>query len=638
MTRPLGYLSVVAGLVAVCLLMGSPVGQGAWAYSEAPMLTELVRSGALPPVEKRLPESPVMVKPFEKPGTYGGTWRRAYTGLSDLVGARRVLYDPLVRWSPDYKIIPNLAHRWEASEDGRVFTFHLVKGVKWSDGAPFTADDILFYYEDVLLNKELTASLPRWIAPTGKPPVVTKIDDFTIRFEFDAPYSLFLERLACPDAMALVTKPKHYLKRFHAKYADPKELEALLQERKVSSWARLFLDVSDVKHAQFTEKHLPSICAWITKVPAPAKRFVMERNPYYWKVDTAGNQLPYIDTVVHELQAEAQTIVLKAVAGEIDMQGRRLGGMQNSVLLKSALKKGTYRLVPKVSTASVGLLLAPNLNHQDPVTRAVLNDARFRKAISYAINRSEINKTFYAGQGHPRQAAPLKESPFYSASYEKAYIDYDPAKANALLDEMGLKKNSSGKRLRPDGEPLRLSLDVTVDVQLHVDTAEILASNLKAIGIDTEVKSEARELFRQRTLTAAHDIALWGGDGGMECLLDPRWYFPYSTESLHAPLFGLWYQSGGTKGTEPPEEIKTLCKIYDQILTSVSDEKKKELFGKIIEANEKNLWVIGLVYDPPDYYVVSKKMHNVAERDFQSWMYPNPGPIYPEQFFFESGQ
>lgn len=486
----------------------------------------------------------------------------------------------------------------------------------------------------MLLNKELTPVLPKWIAPRGNPPLVSKIDTYTLRFEFDAPYSLFLERLASPEAMALVTKPKHFLKKFHKKYADPLELEALLQQRKTSSWAKLFQDVSDVKHAQFTEKDLPSLCAWITTVPAPAKRFVMERNPYYWKVDTEGNQLPYIDTVVHELQADAQTVVLKAVAGEIDMQGRRLGGMQNTVLLKSGEKKGAYRLVPKISTASVGLLLAPNLNHQDPVMNAIMNDPRFRKALSLAINREEINKTFYHGEGIPRQAAPLKESPFYSPTYERAFIEYDPNKANALLDEAGLKKDAKGKRLRPDGKPLRVSLDVSLDVQAHVDTAEIIASNLKAIGIDAEVKAEARELFRQRTLNAAHDIALWGGDGGMECLLEPRWYFPYSTESLHAPLYGLWYQSGGTKGLEPPEEIKELCSLYDQILTTPSEEKKKELFGKIIEANERNLWIIGIVYDPPDYYVVSKKMFNVPAKDFQSWIYPNPGPIHPEQFSF----
>jgi len=609
-----------------------------YAFSEAPALAEKVKAGSLPTVDKRLPADPVVVKPVDRPGTFGGTWRRAYTGLSDLVGARRIVYDPLVRWSPDYKVVPNLATKWEVSEKGRVFTFHLVKGVRWSDGEPFTADDILFYMEDILMNKELTPAAPKWIAPEEVTPKVTKIDDYTIRFEFDKPYGLFLQQLACPHAMALVTKPKHYLKKFHPKYAKPEEIDALMKEHKVTSWVKLFHDASDLSRAQFVSKNLPSICAWITTVPAPAKRFIMERNPYYWKVDTEGKQLPYIDTIVHDLQAEAQTIVLKAIAGEIDMQGRNLGGMQNSVLLLASAGEGKYRLVPKTSTASVGLLLAPNLNHKDPAMRQVLSDPRFRKALSHAINRKEINKIVYRGKGLPRQAAPLKESDFYDASYEKAYLEYDPAKAAALLDEMGVKLGSDTKRLRPDGKPLQLSLDVLVRIQSWVDIAEIVASNLKSLGIDTEVKSEAPELFRQRTQNAQHDIALWPGDGGMECLLEPRWYFPYSSESLNAPLYAQWYQTGGKKGEEPPAAIKAMMETYDQIVGTVSEQEQKQLFTKIIKANEENLWVVGLVHDPPDFYVVSKDMYNVPKKDFQSWIYPNPGPIHPEQFSFTKGK
>ncbi len=633
MRRWMGFSKLVAGPAALLLLIPGILCLEAFAFDEAPMLAKLVKDKKLPAVGKRLPPSPVVITPVEKVGVYGGSWRRAYIGLSDLVGARRILYDPLVRWSPDHKIVPNLARKWEIEKDGRIFTFHLVKGARWSDGEPFTANDILFYFEDILLNKELTTSIPKWLGPTGVPPKVTKIDDYTIRFEFDKPYGVFVQQLACPHGMALVTKPKHYLKKFHKKYVKPDELEALLKEKNVSSWVKLFQDASSIRHALFITDKMPSMCAWITKVPAPATRFVMERNPYYWKVDTKGNQLPYIDRIVHELQAESQTILLKAVAGEIDMQGRRLGGMQKSILLLANLDQGKYKLVPKVSTASVGLLLAPNLNHRDPVMKKIMWDSRFRKAVSLAINRTEINKIIYRGKGDPRQAAPLKQSAFYSPTYEKAYTKHDPAKAAALLKEMGLKPGKDGKLLRPDGKPLQIALEVMASIQSWVDAAEILASNLKQVGIDAEVKSDSRGLFRQRVQTAAHDMALWPGDGGMEPVLEPRWYFPYSAESLNAPFFGQWFQSGGTKGEEPPPEIKEIMDTYNEIVVTASDEKKKELFRKILEANEKNLWVIGLVHTPPDYYVVTKNFHNVAKKDFQSWIYPNPGPIHPEQFF-----
>ncbi len=610
------------------------VSLDASAFNESPNLAKLVRDGRLPAVDQRLPQAPLVVKPVDQVGLYGGEWRRAYTGLSDLVGVRRVLYDPLVRWTPDYKIAPNLAKKWEVDETGRVFTFHLVEGVKWSDGAPFTTDDILFYFEDILLNPELTSTPPNWLSNDGTAPKAKKIDDYTFSVEFEKPYSLFIDQLACPHGMELVTKPKHYLKQFHKKYADPEKLEQLMTARNASTWVKLFLDASSLRQALFVSDKMPSLCAWITKVPAPAKRFVMERNPYYWKVDTSGNQLPYIDLVVHELQAEAKTIVLKAIAGEIDMQGRHLGGMQNSVLLLASAANGNFRLVPKTSTASVGVLLAPNLNHKDPVMREILGDPRFRKAISHAVNRSEINKIVCRGKGVSRQAAPLPESDFFSASYEKAYIEHDPAKAAAYLDEMGLKAGPDGKRTRSDGKPVQVSLDVSISVPGWVDTAEIVASNMKAIGIETEVKSETMELFRQRTQNAAHEIAIWPGDGGIECLLEPRWYFPFNSESLNAPMYAQWFQSGGKKGEEPPADIKEMMRTFNEVLMTVSSERRKELFARILAMNEKNLYVIGLVHDPPDYYVVSKNMINVAKKDFQSWIYPNPGPINPEQFSF----
>ena len=604
------------------------------AFNESPNLAKLVKDGRLPSVDQRLPQAPLVVKPVDQVGLYGGEWRRAYTGLSDLVGVRRILYDPLVRWTPDYKIAPNLARKWEVDETGRIFTFHLVEGIKWSDGAPFTSDDIMFYFEDILLNSELTSTPPNWLSSDGTPPKAKKIDDYTFTVEFEKPYSLFIDQLACPQGMELVTKPKHYLKQFHKKYADPEKLEQLMASRNASTWVKLFLDASSLRQALFVSDKMPSLCAWITKVPAPAKRFVMERNPYYWKVDTSGNQLPYIDTVVHELQAEAKTIVLKAIAGEIDMQGRHLGGMQNSVLLLASAANGNFRLVPKTSTASVGVLLAPNLNHKDPVMREILGDPRFRKAISHAVNRAEINKIVCRGKGVSRQAAPLPESDFFSASYEKAYLEHDPAKAAAYLDEMGLKAGRDGKRTRSDGKPVQMSLDVSISVPGWVDTAEIVASNMKAIGIETEVKSETMELFRQRTQNAAHEIAIWPGDGGIECLLEPRWYFPFNSESLNAPMYAQWFQSGGKKGEEPPADIKEMMQTFNEILSTVSSERRKELFARILAMNEKNLYVIGLVHDPPDYYVVSKNMINVAKKDFQSWIYPNPGPINPEQFSF----
>ena len=249
---------VIFVLFAVFISLTLCQGQVA-AFKESPQVEQLVNEGKLPPLEQRLPKQPAVVTPVDRPGTYGGIWRRAYTGLSDLVGARRILYDPLVRWSTDYKVVPNLAYKWEIDQEGRVFIFYLIPGVRWSDGHPFTADDILFYMEDIVLNKELTPTIPKWLSPTGNPPKVAKIDDYTVRFEFDQPYSLFVQQLACPQGMNFVTKPKHYLKSFHKKYADPQELQRLIEQKKASTWEKLFLDMSDVQRAMFVNPEMPSI-------------------------------------------------------------------------------------------------------------------------------------------------------------------------------------------------------------------------------------------------------------------------------------------------------------------------------------------------------------------------------------------
>lgn len=629
-TRPAVRLAI---LVIISLLSVVFVQAGE-AFNESPMFTEKVKKGELDPVEQRLPESPPTVKPVDRIGIYGGSWRRACYGLSDLTGVKRLLYDPLLRWSPNFKLEPNIAHSWDVDDEMRVFTLYLVSGIRWSDGTPFTAEDVVFAANDILLNPDVTALRPHWLCPLGTVPRVEALDRYTVRFSFNKPYGLFLEQLACMHGMELVTKPKHYLKRFHPKYADPDELVELIEEGEKQSLWRLIQEKSGMQ-ARFTTTEVPTILAWITEHPAPAKQFAMVRNPYYWKVDPKGNQLPYIDRIVHTCHRHSKTIMAAAISGNIDMQGRKLGGIQNAALLLANRAIGNYHLVPKYPTASVGLVLAPNLNHEDQVLNELLSQRDFRIALSHAINREAINKIVYLGKGTPRQAAPLKASPFYRKEYEEAYIEFDRVRADALLDKLGVKRNGSGMRVRSDGKPLRLNILVLSDMTGWGDTAELIAEDLRNVGIEAGVREEPREVFRHIVKTAQHDLVLWPGDGGLHSLLDPRWYFPYSWESLHAPLFGEWYRSWGRKGVQPPEDLRELMEIYNHIQSAATESERVERFTRILKANEKNLWVLGLVKSPPDYYVVHNRFHNVPERDYQGWIYPNPGPIHPEQFFIQ---
>ncbi len=627
-------LSTIA-LLILGTLMGSIIvpSSMAEAFNEAPLMTKSVKDGNISPVDERLPPAPVVVNPIESPGIYGGTWRQAFSGNFDLASARRILYEPLVRWGSDFKVHPNLAQKWETQDDGMVWTFHLVKGVRWSDGVPFTAEDILFYFQDILFREDITPVIPRWLCPSGIPPRVEMIDAYTIRFTFDSPYSLFVEQLACPHGMELVSAPKHYLKKFHAKYAKPEQLEELMRTGDAQSWQVLFRSVAQSASITLLNPNMPSLCAWVAAKQSSTNELTWERNPFYWKVDDRGNQLPYIDRIVHERVSNPGEILRKAIAGEIEMQSKQLGGQRGWKELSENAKKGGYRLVPVISEASVGVLMAPNLNHKDPEMRKIISDKRFRFALSHSVDRDSINKIVFGRRGIPRQAAPLKSSRFYRPSYEKAHLAYDPEKAKGLLDAMGLRSSHDGWRLRSDGKPLKIHIDALINVQSWLDSASIIATDLQKIGIDAVVQPQNLSNFRKRVKAAEHDLALWSGDGGMHCLLDPRWYFPYSEESLQAPLFGLWFQSGGREGVEPPQEIKELMQLYDSILKTSSHQLQEKLFSRITQANEQNLWVIGLVRNPPDYYLVGRDFYNLPLFDCSGWSYPNPGPIHPEQFY-----
>jgi ABC-type transport system substrate-binding protein len=285
---------------------------------EAPMLAEMVNNGQLPPVEERLPEEPIVLEPVERTGTYGGEWRRLIPGPADNFPLFMAMaYENLVRWQPDTKaysvdeIIPGVARDFEFDEEGIEYTFELRKGMRWSDGEPFTADDIVFWYEDVLMNREISPAISSWLGKGEDPVRVEKTNDHSVRFVFAEPNGLFLHNLAAPQGAAITDHPAHYLKRFHKKYTPEVEDEA--KEADLDSWVDLFY-----QKASWSENpEKPVLFGWkLTKALGEAtSRIVAERNPYYWKVDPDGSQLPYVDRISFSVIQDPETMVLKAVNG-----------------------------------------------------------------------------------------------------------------------------------------------------------------------------------------------------------------------------------------------------------------------------------------------------------------------------------
>jgi len=598
---------------------------------EAPMLAKLVADGKLPKVEDRLPKEPLVVKPVDKIGTYGGSWRNTMRGRGDVAWFNRTVgYELYFRYSPDWKSIePNVMTKWEASPDSKTFTFTIREGLKWSDGKPFTADDIVFWYEDVLMNKTLTPTIPAYLN-TGGPVKVSKVNDRTVRFELATPDGLFIERLTIPRDSECY-KPAHYLKQLHPKYNQAK-VDEDMKKRGISDivawWAAI--------NSPWENPDLPTLQAWIVKTPlGVGSKVIFERNPYYWKVDPNGSQLPYLDTFETEVHEDVNTMVLKGLNGEIDFQDRTIATAQNKAVFTDGQKKGNYHLVEEIPSNMNMFVLQLNLNHKDPVLRQIFQDKRFRIALSHAIDRKAIIDTVYVGQGQPWQAAPRPESPFYNEQMAKQYTELDVARANKLLDEMGLtKKDSRGMRLRPDGKPLVINLEVaTSGGEGWVESAELVRKHWAAVGIEMVVKTEDRTLFYNRKKANDHDAVVWNGDGGLEVVLECRYWFPFSAESNWATTWSTWYITGGKQGEEPSAPAKKQIQIYRELMATADTAAQTAKMKEILKIAQEEFWVIGTVLGANQYAIVRNDFFNVPAKLYFANLYPTPAPTNTATYF-----
>jgi len=598
-------------------------------FREAPMLHARVVAGELPPVALRLPENPLVIHPPERIGPYGGTWKRLATSAVDVgIVFWRVSCERLVQWGPmGRKILPNLASSWQVDDESRTFTFRLRRGVRWSDGHPFTADDIIFWYRDVLLNPHLTPVIHPQFRRGGQVVRVRKLDDYAVQFSFKEPHVLFLQMMASSRAGGEYNPaiyPAHYLKQFHPKYVPAEVLDAKVKAAGFSFWYQLFRDRRGTRNVD-----LPRLSAWVVARPPPAQPAILERNPYYWKVDTRGNQLPYIDRIAVQILAP-ETLTLRAISGDIGMQGRHLD-FSNYPLFMENRRRGGYRVLRWINSKGTRYILAPNLNHKDPVLRRIMADRRFRIALSVAINREELNEVVFFGIGTPRQAAPPPFSPFYSPEYAEAFTKYDPEMANRLLDEMGLdRRNGAGVRLRPDGKPLVLRIEMSTAFAANAKLYQLVADHWSAVGVKTELKLLARQLWNQRHYALIHDVAAFEGASDLNPLLDPRWLFPAGEDSYQGISYAYWFKSGGRAGEKPPREIRECMEIFRRIESTPDENERMRLFRRLIELNRRNLWIIGTVGDVPAIYVVKNTFRNVPEVAVDGSNLRSPSNTAPE--------
>ncbi len=617
---------------------------------QSPILKALESEGLLPVLADRLPADPVVMEGLEGIGTYGGTWLRVANSPSDVsVISWRLAGATLTRWSPlGYPVEPHIAKSVEPSDNHRVWTITLRPGMKWSDGEAFDADDIMYWWECEANNEVLARSPPGWMRSGASFGKVERVDQYAVRFVFDFPHPLFPERLA--KALAPLEAPEHYLRKFHPDPAigDEAVCAQAMRDFQVPSRSALYTHVK-----QFTNPQHPRLWPWVYRTYKSNPPQVFVRNPYYYVVDSQGNQLPYIDRVQFDVQSESM-LGLTAANGGVSMQARHIRFEQYTELMSRRESAGTevYHWYP--SSRSV-YVINPNLNRRidpaDPSTQwkaKLLGEKRFRQALSLAINRQQIIDADFHGMGEPAQVAPGKESPFYHERLLKSFTDYDPARANAMLDEIGLtQRDLEGFRTFPNGERMTFFLDVTSFT--GVGPAQFVIDDWAEVGVRTIVRERSRPLFYTEKEGRTFDFNVWTGESDHMPMLQARYFIPESVESFYAVGWGRWRMLGGYYNldtTQIPGAIPVpkdhpfyeAIERYEQALQAPTFDAQRALMSRVMDIAAENTWTISLATPPPQPVVVNKGLHNVPHNALYGALFMTPANAGIETYYFEDPQ
>lgn len=588
-------------------------------FKQAPILD----GKDLPPVKDRLPEEPKLTNEMSPEqldyeiGTYGGMLRTVTSVVEWDADVFVMTNEPLLN-TPSIlgeEITGNVLQGYEASSDSKTFTFYMRKGLKWSDGEPVTVEDVRFTVEDILFDEILTPSFPGWLRsagdPKGNPFSFEVIDDYTFKISFDSAYGGFPIRLAIQGwrGYTELLKPAHYLKQFHVKYTPLDQLEPIIKEAgfEKGKWENLFHD-KDITNWELTNSKaigFPVLYPWmfVKKTQSTAE---FERNPYYFKIDAEGNQLPYIDKIQSTLVQDIEMVSMKTIAGEVDFS-RESAALVKMPLYKENEKNGYKALLAKMHVTPTDIFL--NQTYGDETWRKVVRDVRFRKALNLAMDRDEIIDSIYYGFADPSTIIDSK---------------FDPEEANRLLDEMGMKKGSDGLRTAPDGKKFSLLLEVGAQAPDIVPLTELIVEFWREIGIDAKMKKI--------------DGALWGTRGAaneiqatMIWTHTPLWYMADFGQAHWGRLWDQTYNNTANESgqqEQPPEDV---LRFYD-LLRKVSISPPEEGRAAVEEVKRdlaENLWYFVHIENVMQPLIINEKLGNVSDKGFAI-----AANFSGEQFFF----
>ena len=634
MSRKLILLTV---LLTAFSALGFVSSQGM--YNEAPALAEMVAAGELPPVDERLPAEPLVIEPVEEIGQYGGTWRLVDNNDSNGWTQMTIGVEPFLKWNRDVNgFRPNIVASWEWNDEATELTVNFRQGIKWSDGDPMTVDDYLFWWNDMVLDEDVPVNAPFGTTVRGELMSVEKVDDYTLQFSFPHSNPLFMEyksRGAYHSSIHIV--PEHYMRQFHPAYSEAEDATELVNRYNFGS------------RMHYPDK--PTLSAWMVVDYVASQRLVLERNPYYWKVDTEGNQLPYIDRLDVEIPQGSATelVALKGIAGELDMQVRDVNLLDVPLVLENQ-EAGDYRVIMWSRGDYAWPWIIPMYDYPDEGILDLMYMKEFRQAMSHAINRDRINEITSLGLATARQFSLSAESPEFQtpegqAFYQEwaaSYASYDPELAGQLLDGIGVvDADGDGWRDRPDGAALELIVDIPATDTGSIDRMDLVKEDWEAIGLKTVLNIIAGEVVSARHLAGEIMIRAWGSAAAWGLVSAATVWTPIEgvTYSIGGARIGDYYNSGGERGVapRPGSMLEQLQDAYTELISIVDPEERT---AKLLEAYQIHIdegpITIGTIGEHPSPVIVKNNFRNVQDFGLVAgWDLAFPGTADPEQFFFD---
>jgi peptide/nickel transport system substrate-binding protein len=609
-------------------------------FVETPSLAVQVESGELPPVEARLPRQPQLAQllPGQTAGKHGGQMRMLMGKQKDIRQIVIYGYARLVGYTPELELQADILESYEVVEN-RVFTLHLRQGHKWSDGHPFTSEDFRYYWEDMANNAELSKGGPnKMLIIDGELPKVEYPDEYTVKYSWSMPNPYFLPALAGARPL-YIYKPAHYLRQFHARYQTEDVLQQLMKKVGKRNW--MGVHISKDRPYKATNPDLPTLQPWLNSTYPPSDRFIFKRNPFYHRVDQNGRQLPYIDSIAINI-ASSKLVPAKTGANESDLQARYLR-MDNYTFLKTATKRNDFDVRLWQTAKGAHMALFPNLNTNDPAYRELMRDVRFRRALSLAIHRFEINQVVYFGLVQESNNTVLAECPLYKPEYQSDGIEFDLQHANQLFDELGLtERDDRGVRLLPDGRPLEILIQTAGESTEQTDVLELIHDSWLAAGIKLYSIPSTREVFRNRIFSGDAIMSIWSGleNGIPTSETSPSDLAPTSKYQYQWPQWGAYYESSGQSG-EAPElpAARELVVLNDQWAQAQTREQRVAIWHQILDINREQMFTIGIINHVPHPLVVNNFLHNVPVKGFYDI---SPGAYFgiykPDTFWFDEAR